>query len=127
MRYKNNPANIRFVPSNHWKGLLGDDNGFCTFSELRYGVRALYMLLRTYIVKYKLNDVVSIINRYAPDLENNTLDYIRFVNEKLTYPIINEKGLSILQLMSAIMYYESNTSMSTEQIYVILREFKIFK
>lgn len=125
MRYRNNPANIRYSPINRWKGMVGHENGFCEFLTLAYGVRALYLLLRTYIQKFKLCDVASIINRFAPPSENNTKAYISYVDSRVSYKTIDFGGYSILQLMSAICYYETNTILGPDDILLILREFKL--
>ena len=80
----NNPANIR-RSSSHWIGLITQQNGwkdksFCQFSEMRFGVRALVCLLRTYYCKHHLKSVHDIILRYAPTSENNTYAYIKSVS-----------------------------------------------
>ncbi len=78
----NNPGNIR--RGNHaWQGKItwsvSKDKEFEQFHKLWFGVRALIKLLLTYFVKYKLNTVGLIINRWAPDTENNTEAYIASV------------------------------------------------
>ena len=80
MRYKNNPANIRYNKKNNWLGQIGSDNGFCEFDTLEHGLRALIVLLRNYINVYKLHSVSEIISRYAPACENDTRNYISYVN-----------------------------------------------
>ena len=81
----NNPLNIRRVAGQHWKGEvlppLGEDRGrlFCKFSSMKYGLRAAFVLLRTYSSKYKLNSIRDIVTRWAPPSENDTEAYIRTV------------------------------------------------
>ena len=55
------------------------DRSFCQFSELKYGWRAAFYILRKYIEKYKCNTIEKIINRWAPPSENNTVNYIALV------------------------------------------------
>lgn len=74
-----NPANIRYVETNSWKGLVGSENGFCKFEREVYGVRALIRTLRTYVVHHHLCTVSSIISRFAPPSENDTQSYIDYV------------------------------------------------
>jgi len=78
----NNPGNIRRAKFN-WTGKItwsvSKDKEFEQFHKLWYGVRALIKLLLTYFVKHKLNTVSQIINRWAPDTENNTEAYIASV------------------------------------------------
>lgn len=75
----NNLGNIRKGSS--WKGLspYQQDKEFCTFVSIEYGLRALFVLFRTYHYKYKLNSIEQILYRYAPLKENNTFAYISFV------------------------------------------------
>ena len=97
----NNPLNIRRVAGTHWKGELpestpplgGDGGGlFVRFESMEWGLRAAFVLLRTYSTKYKLNCIRDIISRWAPPSENNTEKYIQNVclwtgfggNERLT-------------------------------------------
>lgn len=72
----NNPGNIRH--GSKWQGLSAQqtDSSFCQFVSPEYGIRAIYKLLQTYQKKYELNTVESIIDRYAPPNENNTVGYI---------------------------------------------------
>ncbi|MEX9802588.1 structural protein [Proteus terrae] len=77
----NNPGNIDYNPRNKWKGLVGIETGvsnprFCVFESPEYGIRAIYKLMQTYQRKYGLSSVSAIINKYAPQVENNTSSYI---------------------------------------------------
>lgn len=79
MRYKNNPFNIRYNAKNRWKGLLGSDNGFCTFISIRYGIRtAAYLLMRSYR-RRGLHTYAELISAFAPRSENPIDNYIQFV------------------------------------------------
>lgn len=73
----NNPGNIRH--GSKWQGLSAQqtDKDFCQFVSPEYGIRAIYKLLQTYQNRDKLNTVSAIINKYAPDNENNTAGYIQ--------------------------------------------------
>lgn len=78
----NNPANIR--RGCNWKGLTEKqtDKEFCQFTSMTWGVRALLVTLRTYVVKYHLHTVSEIITRWAPPSDgNNTEKYIEFVED----------------------------------------------
>ena len=84
----NNPLNIRKVPGTHWKGELpqstpplgGDGGGlFVRFESMEWGLRAAFVLLRTYSAKYHANCIRDIISRWAPPSENNTEKYIKNV------------------------------------------------
>lgn len=80
----NNPANIR--RGCKWKGLIRQqkDREFCQFVTMTWGVRALLVTLRTYVVKHHLHTVREIITRWAPPSDgNNTEAYIKFVERAI--------------------------------------------
>lgn len=85
----NNPLNIRV--GNNWQGEVAkpSDHTFEQFKEMKYGVRAAFIILRNYINRHKLNTIPKVINRWAPSNENNTLAYIKAV-EKYSLIDINE-------------------------------------
>ena len=119
MRYKNNPANIRYSVSNHWLGQSDPDNGFCTFKDLDYGVRALMILLKRYINNYHLRSVGSIIKRFAPVSENPTSAYIRFVRDFICNHSGNPNDIKpftfeFYLLIQAICYFESKTGVTVD-------------
>lgn len=79
----NNPGNI-VQSSTAWQGkvpLSGNtDSRFEQFTELRYGIRAMYINLMSYYTNHGLNTVSKIISRWAPAFENNTSNYINIVS-----------------------------------------------
>ena len=77
----NNPLNIRI--GNTWFGevCMPTDTEFEQFSEMRYGVRAAFILLCRYIERYKLNNIAKICTRWAPKSENDTIKYIETVSK----------------------------------------------
>lgn len=80
----NNPANIR--RGCNWKGLTEKqtDKEFCQFITMTWGVRALLVTLRTYVVKHKLHTISQIIERWAPPQDGNATNrYIDFVKEEV--------------------------------------------
>lgn len=115
MKYKNNPANIRYNKKNNWLGQIGSDNGFCEFATLYYGYRALVILLRNYINVYKLHSVSEIISRFAPACENNTRNYISYVNGFLRSRGVDPNHIKVndeclVYLGCAICRMETNTN-----------------
>ena len=130
MRYKNNPANIRYSGFNHWKGLVGNNNGFCEFISLEFGVRALCIVLRRYINGYNLFDVESIISRFAPSTENNTRAYISYVSGFLRRCGCSTNNFKFGSadfcfLVEAICWYETNTPISCERVKDIINMFNL--
>ena len=84
----NNPLNIRKVPGTRWQGEVlplrvsgegAGDRSFVRFESIEYGIRAAFVLLRTYSIKYKANCIQDIISRWAPPSENDTEKYIKNV------------------------------------------------
>lgn len=76
----NNPGNIRLT-GDRWRGqvLPPPDRGFVTFTEPKWGYRALFVILEGYMIRHGLVTIRSIIGRYAPPSENATAAYIRSV------------------------------------------------
>ena len=75
----NNPLNIRI--GNRWKGevTIPTDKQFEQFIDMKWGVRAGFIILRNYILRYRLKTIPEIISRWAPDNENDTANYIKAV------------------------------------------------
>ncbi len=128
-----NPLNIRRVAGTTWKGQRAEqtDHAFVQFESIEWGLRAAFVLLRTYSTKYKLNCIRDIISRWAPPTENDTERYIRNVcqwtgfggNERLTeaqWPA----------LVKAMARQECGVILSEEQIqkgYALYQESKQIK
>ena len=79
-----NPGNIR-LSKTKWQGQAEaqEDGAFVVFVQPVHGLRALMRTLLTYYLKYDLNTVESIMNRYAPPHENETDAYIHQVSRVL--------------------------------------------
>ena len=76
---KNNPLNVR-KSSNQWLGQTGSTKGFCDFQNTDYGVRAaMYLICKTYRLRYGLKTYAQLLSRYAPPKENVTSRYIKYV------------------------------------------------
>jgi len=80
----NNPANIRIVQGNNWRGKIPEsqntDYEFEQFETMQYGIRAALKLLSNYI-RNGYNTINKIISRWAPPTENNTGNYIDAVSK----------------------------------------------
>lgn len=67
--------------------------------------------MRTYIKKYRLNTVQSIIMRWAPPTENNTSAYLATVSAHLTFsasePLRFEQRSRICELLRCMAYVET--------------------
>lgn len=125
----NNFGNIRYSEHNGFIGLDPETpnvKGFCHFTESIYGIRALCVILRTYMRK-GVCTIESIITRYAPPSENNTSNYIRYVSGHIGkaldidyYPIdsrIYWQSSIFPYLVQAIIWYEVNVDCPLGEIY----------
>ena len=75
----NNPLNIRIGCKWKYEKPVNTDGVFEQFTQMRYGCRAAFLLLKRYIQTYHRNNVKEIISRWAPSNENNTELYIKRV------------------------------------------------
>ena len=118
----NNPLNIRYNPANRWQGQTGENKGFCVFKSKAYGFRAGYRLLVNYL-KNGHDTIEKIVGRFAPSHENNTENYIRFVEDdciidrkqSLGYESIHDYW-ALIMILRAMARMESGTFYDEQQI-----------
>jgi hypothetical protein len=109
----NNPGNIR-RSKDPWQGLAEKqtDPAFFIFETAPFGIRALARVLITYYDKHKLTKVKQIINRWAPETENNTAAYISNVCESMgvePHTVIDLHDYNYLKpLVVAIIAHENS-------------------
>ena len=75
----NNPGNIERGEFSRRNGAIGDDGRFAIFPNYNTGRNALENLLKT--KSYQSLRVKDAMNRYAPDHENDTEAYIKFIEK----------------------------------------------
>ena len=116
----NNPGNIRH--GDKWRGLADKqtDASFCVFKAPEWGLRALVKILRNYQTKHGLKTVESIINRFAPQIENDTSSYILSVCQVLDVKprdVIDvfEPGIMINRL-KAIIRHENGIQPYSDEV-----------
>lgn len=118
----NNPGNIREYPGDTtaWQGerSTDDDPEFEEFKSPQDGIRALAKVLLAYQSRYGIRTVRGIINRWAPDNENNTEAYIKSVADRMGVddkePIDLSNRHTMLQLVRAIIYHENGRCIYAE-------------
>lgn len=116
----NNPLNIRV--GNNWKGEVSHptDHTFEQFKEMKYGVRAAFIILKNYIQRHKLNTVIKIINRWAPNNENNTQAYIASVVKysliKANEPIDFNNKCQMVNLFRGMCIVENGREVPIEDV-----------
>lgn len=115
-----NPLNIRNSKDYKWSGQIGSDNdGFCRFKSMLYGLRAAFCLLRTYNLKYKCRTIRQIIERWAPPTENHTELYILHVcqmSKMSDDTLCMYSGTEALSLFSAMARIESRYEPTKEEL-----------
>ena len=104
----NNPLNIR-ISSSDWEGKVpvaqNTDGVFEQFTEMAYGYRAAFVLLRNYINKYGCDTIAKIITRWAPEEDgNNTQRYIERVCKSMGLPADTYINPYSESLMSSLVY-----------------------
>lgn len=116
----NNPGNIRH--GDKWRGLADKqtDASFCVFKAPEWGIRALAKILRNYQTKHGLKTVESIINRFAPQIENDTSSYILSVCQVLDVKprdVIDvfEPGIMI-NLLKAVIRHENGIQPYSDEV-----------
>lgn len=77
----NNPGNIR-RNSDVFQGEVNPsrDKDFKQFKSMPYGYRAVFKILSNYYRNYKLDTIRKMIERWAPENENNTAAYVSLVS-----------------------------------------------
>lgn len=108
----NNPGNIR-ASHTWWLGesMESTDPAFEQFNNPDDGIRALALLLKNYQVRGGLNTIRKIIERYAPQTENNTDAYISAVSDEVGVPadqvIYLSDATTLAHLVRAIIRHEN--------------------
>lgn len=118
----NNPANIR-RSATKWAYLkpVQSDKQFCQFLEMRYGIRAFFILMRTYRYKFGLKTPREIINRFAPASENDVESYLNFLSSHMLdvdLPLNTDKMYCIFA--KYVFEYESFFKVSVSVLSVIM-------
>lgn len=58
------------------------DPAFKEFESDEWGYRAMFVLFESYRRRYSIDTLRAIVTRWAPPLENDTEEYVRFVAER---------------------------------------------
>jgi hypothetical protein len=108
----NNPGNIRHS-ADKWQGAAPEakqtDGAFVVFTAPELGIRALVRLLLTYERRgYK--SIRSILSRYAPPMENNTVRYVEHVAEQMAVDPDQELVIDDCATMLALITASSPTA-----------------
>lgn len=116
-----NPGNIR-ITKDKWQGLrkVQEDKEFFQFKAMKWGYRAMIRTLQNYRKRHGCETIADFIRRWAPPSENNTMDYVKFVCDKMGVPsefVPNvENKAAMCMLAYAISYYENGVEPQMEDI-----------
>jgi len=112
-----NPGNI--IKGETWKGEVECSRArFECFSSPYWGIRAILLNLKTYYYIHNLRTVRGIISRWAPEHENPTENYIRFVSGYMGNnpdDTLEFTSTSISQLVMAIIIFENGQLLYPEK------------
>lgn len=117
-----NPGNIREPKSDktQWQGerATDDDKSFEEFDTMEHGIRALMVILRTYMKRHGLITIRQIIHRWAPPNENNTTAYINTVAKRTGAgpdEVLFFDKETVHKLVEAICFVENGGSYITNE------------
>lgn len=117
----NNPGNLR-RSNDKWQGLRREqtDPDFFQFTEMKWGYRALIRTLQNYRRVHGLRTLADMINRWAPENENHTAQYIRAVCQDLQVPATYEPDVddpgTMCALAAAISRVENGVPARMEEV-----------
>ena len=117
----NNPGNIR-KNSDKFRGevIPSTDPAFKQFTDVEYGYRAIFCIIRTYITRYNLTTVGEILTRWAPPSENNTLGYIKAVCKHTGLADVStidpKNSYQMQRLVRGISYVENGEPADDEKV-----------
>lgn len=104
----NNPLNIEKT-STVWQGEIrpGSDPRFAQFQSMPYGYRAAFKTINTYITKYGLDTVASIIGRWDPGSTNYVNVVCQYTGMQPTTKITPGNESQLINLVSAMSRMEN--------------------
>jgi hypothetical protein len=115
---RHNPCNIRKT-GEVFKGESLCAGAFKCFVDNAHGYRCAMKILKTYILKYKLNTIEKIIPRYAPSEENPTENYIKFVSDKSGFArdeVLTFERSYIIPIIAAMAHFEQGHEGDMDEI-----------
>lgn len=115
----NNPLNIRYSPNNNWAGRVTKnkkDDSFEEFDSIAYGVRAACRLIQVYVTRYHCSTIRSIVYRFAPPSENDTLAYYKYVRDAVGNLAVKvDDRLFMGRLVGAMWFVENGIPPTHDQ------------
>lgn len=115
----NNPGNIKKT-GHSYIGEVNKDPNYETFVDVRWGFAAMFDLLER---NYSGKTIDQAINKWAPDFENDTNAYVKYVGDRTGFNTdkvaINVFNLAtIIPIIEAMSVYEGGKNWTQSDIYV---------
>ena len=102
----NNPLNIRKGGS-RWKGMTGDDGEFVIFEKPEFGFRAAAKIIGSYN-RRGIKTVDDIIATWAPENENPTGAYAKFVRKRVKDHEVSPRNFpALFEMFVAMTEFEN--------------------
>lgn len=76
----NNWLNIKYRPSNNWKGQIGHDEEFCIFSDPIFGIRAAKKIIGNYLKRQPHMTIEEMICTWSHTDQNDYVFYVTHHN-----------------------------------------------
>jgi hypothetical protein len=108
----NNPLNIRHNSDTFVGEVPGGDKAFKSFRDMASGYRAAFVMLHTYLVKYRRDTIEKIITVWAPPEDNNDTEaYIAAVEKQSGIPrdkvLTGKNGEDYIKIVAAMSAVEN--------------------
>lgn len=120
-----NPLNIK-ISTNNWKGKIkGTDPTFETFTSCYFGYRAALLCLRHHYFNGH-RTISSLINKWAPNSENQTNRYVDYVSKSMRVNQdieINWNAETIYRLMFFMCIFENGYFFEDNALAVVIQKY----
>lgn len=105
------------------------DPAFKEFESDEWGYRAMFVLLESYRRRYGIDTLRAIVTRWAPPIENDTENYIRFVAKRAEVDpdaVLLPRDVRLRAIAEAMSRFERGHEPSPEQLNALDRGWKLF-
>lgn len=107
-----NPGNIRINPDKFQGEITPSrDTSFKQFKTMAYGYRAMIRILQNYSRRYNIRTLEGMIDRWAPESENNTQAYVQTVVKQSGIKpdqIVDVDNMDVMCALVAAMSFVEN-------------------
>lgn len=121
---KNNPFMLPFSNQFRWKGLIGNNKGYCEFEDVKFAVRAVAHLLMWTFRKNGIRSYEQIAATFNP---SNLYGFVHFLEKTLQVDSsdVPKNVYDFARLLVRIAYYESSFVLDLKYTVYLIHHFKI--